>query len=265
LSTALFPTHYGPADLHDELIDDYVAGLLEEALATLQLQVRRDLAFADTSASPQDLRITARAHAIVSTFAAKLTSIRNLLVDDLRAAFHGDPAATNYPEILLGYPGMIAVIYYRLARVLYELGATMSARMIGHIAHSKTAVDIHPGAQIGKSFFIDHGTGVVIGETAVIGERVRLYQAVTLGARSFHADGEGRLVKGEPRHPIIEDDVIIYAGATILGRVTIGRGSVVGGNVWLTRSVPAGSNIAQAQNAMAPIPAALQNIPPETL
>jgi len=246
LSTALFPAHYGPAELREENVDFFVGNLLGEALSLLTLQIQRDLAFSDVSASPADPGIVSRASAIVRGFAARLADIRNFLVEDLHAAFRGDPAATNYPEILLGYPGMTAVIYYRLARALYELGATMSARMIGHIAHSKTAVDIHPGAQIGKSFFIDHATGVVIGETAIIGNRVRLYQAVTLGARNFEPDGEGGLVKGEARHPIIEDDVVIYAGATILGRITVGRGSVIGGNVWLTRSVPAGSNITQA-------------------
>jgi len=148
---------------------------------------------------------------------------------------------------LLSYPGTTAIIYHRLANSLYRRGAPLIARLISDIAHSKTAIDIHPGAEIGPSFFIDHGTGVVIGETTIIGERVRIYQAVTLGARSFPADSGGALVKGVARHPIIEDDVVIYAGATILGRVTIGRGSVIGGNVWLTHSVPPNSNVSQAQ------------------
>lgn len=248
LSAVLFPTHYGPAELREENVDYFVGNQLGEALSLLSLQIQRDLAFTDISASPDDVRIVTRASAIVRTFAVRLVEIRTHLVEDLRAAFRGDPAATNYAEILLGYPGMTAIIHYRLARALYELGATMPARMIGHIAHSKTAVDIHPGAQIGRSFFIDHGAGVVIGETAIVGDRVRLYQAVTLGARSFQTDGEGSLVKGDSRHPIVEDDVVIYAGATILGRITIGRGSVIGGNVWLTRSVPPGSNITQAHN-----------------
>ncbi len=248
LSAALFPMHYGPADLKEESTDYFVGNLLGEALSSLELQIQRDLAFAHPSAGPGDRDIAAKASAIVKTFASRLTEIRGILVNDLRAAYRGDPAATNYPEILLGYPGMIAIIHYRLARALYELGAAMSARMISHVAHSRTAIDIHPGAQIGHSFFIDHGTGVVVGETAIIGDRVRLYQAVTLGARSFRASDDGELVKGEQRHPIIEDDVIVYAGATILGRITVGRGSVIGGNVWLTRSVPAESNITQAHS-----------------
>ncbi len=134
-----------------------------------------------------------------------------------------------------------------MAHVLYRLNAPLIARMIGEIAHSTTGIDIHPGAQIGGSFFIDHGTGVVIGETAIIGQRVRLYHGVTLGAKRFQTEEDGTLVKGNARHPIVEDDVVIYAGATILGRVTIGRGSIIGGNVWLTRSVPPSSNISQAQ------------------
>jgi serine O-acetyltransferase len=150
-------------------------------------------------------------------------------------------------EVLICYPGVKAVMHHRLAHALYELGTPLIARLIAEVAHSATGVDIHPGARIGSSFFIDHGTGVVVGETAIIGDRVRLYQAVTLGSKRFAVDEHGALVKGTPRHPIVEDDVVIYAGATILGRITIGRGSTIGGNVWVTRSVPPGSNITQAQ------------------
>ena len=142
---------------------------------------------------------------------------------------------------------MTAIIYYRIAHALHGLGAPLVARLISDIAHSLTGIDIHPAAEIGAHFFIDHGTGVVIGETTIIGKRVRLYQAVTLGAKRFTENEQGILVKGEPRHPIVEDDVVIYAGATILGRITIGRGSVIGGNVWLTQSVPPGSHVMQAQ------------------
>jgi len=138
------------------------------------------------------------------------------------------------------------VIHHRLAHELYRLGVPLIARIVSEIAHSETGIDIHPGATIGASFFIDHGTGVVIGETAVIGERVRLYQAVTLGAKRFEQDAQGNLLKGAARHPVVEDDVVIYAGATILGRITIGKGSSIGGNIWLTRSVPPGSHVTQA-------------------
>ena len=145
------------------------------------------------------------------------------------------------------FPGFAAIARHRLAHELYDLGVTMIARIIAEDAHSATGIDIHPGAQIGERFFIDHGTGVVIGETAIIGRNVRLYQAVTLGAKRFEADASGALAKNYPRHPIVEDDVVIYAGATVLGRVTIGRGSSIGGNVWLTRDVPPGSSVTQAK------------------
>jgi serine O-acetyltransferase len=245
LAAALFPAHYGQPELTAETIDYFVGATLNDALTTLSEQVRRSLPFAiQEDRSADDFR--RRSLEITRDFAAQLPGIRGLLVSDLRAAYEGDPAATGYSEILLVYPGLTAVIHYRLAHALHELGATFLARLVSDIAHSRTGIDIHPAARIGGSFFIDHGTGVVIGETAVIGERVRLYQAVTLGARSFPADERGALIKGKARHPIIEDDVVIYAGATVLGRVTIGRGSSIGGNVWLTHSVPAGSQITQA-------------------
>ena len=184
---------------------------------------------------------------IVTSFAGELPRIYALLASDIRAAYDGDPSAKSVEEVLLSFPGIKAVIHHRIAHELYRLGAPIIARIIAELAHSATGIDIHPGAKIAGNFFIDHGTGVVVGETAVIGERVRLYQAVTLGAKRLPADGQGALIKGEPRHPVVEDDVVIYAGATVLGRVTVGRGSVIGGNVWLTRSVPPGSRIVQAQ------------------
>jgi serine O-acetyltransferase len=155
-------------------------------------------------------------------------------------------------EILVCYPGTTAIIHHRLAHRLYQLGARLVARIISEMAHAATGIDIHPGAQIGEAFFIDHGTGVVIGETAVIGRRVRLYQAVTLGAKRFDKDADGNLIKGQRRHPIVGDDVVIYAGATVLGRITIGEHSTIGGNVWLTHSVPAHSFISQAQSSSQP-------------
>jgi serine O-acetyltransferase len=245
LSAALFPTHYGQSELGRENIDYFVGNTLNRALVMLVEQVHRSLLFSGDERNHDE--IYHHASSIVRDFAVELPAIRGLLVGDVRAAYQGDPAATNLYEILLGYPGTTAIIYHRLAHSLYVRGEPLVARLISNIAHSKTGIDIHPGADIGPSFFIDHGTGVVIGETTIIGERVRIYQAVTLGARSFPADDNGALVKGNARHPIIEDDVVIYAGATILGRVTIGRGSTIGGNVWLTRSVPANSHVSQAQ------------------
>lgn len=249
LSAALFPTHFGRYDLSDSNIDDFVRGNLTRALGSLTEQVRRGSFFVADDADADALLADPLAHArnIVSGFAAELAALRALLVSDFRAAYRGDPAATSISEVLLCYPGALAVIYHRLAHTLYRLGARFIARMISDIARSATGIEIHPAAQIGGSFFIDHGSGVVIGETAIIGQNVRLYQAVTLGAKSFVTDEDGALVKGQPRHPIVEDDVVIYAGATVLGRITIGRGSSIGGNVWLTHSVPPGSNIRQAR------------------
>ncbi len=245
ITTALFPAHYGQQFLSLDTLDDFVGDTLERSLALLEDQVLRSLPFAINEIR-EEAEFRREARAIIRAFAQELANVRGLLVSDLRAAYAGDPAATGYSEILLVYPGLTAVIHHRLAHVLHRLGARFLARMIADIAHNRTGIDIHPGARIGASFFIDHGTGVVIGETAIIGERVRLYQAVTLGARSFRKDENGNVVKGEPRHPILEDDVVVYAGATILGRVTVGAGSTVGGNVWLTHDVPPGSNIRQA-------------------
>ncbi|MDC8756350.1 serine O-acetyltransferase EpsC [Janthinobacterium fluminis] len=247
LSAVLFPTHYGRPNLTDESIDYFVGDTLNTTLNRLTEQVRRGLLFSAPADAAGEATLAERADDITRAFAAGLPAIRALLVSDVQAAFAGDPAATSVAEIMLCYPGTIAILYHRLAHSLHQLGAPFLARLIADIAHSLTGIDIHPGARIGASFFIDHGTGVVIGETAILGQRVRLYQAVTLGAKRFPADASGALVKGIPRHPIVEDDVVIYAGATVLGRITIGAGSTVGGNVWLTQSVPPGSNVSQAQ------------------
>ena len=246
LRAVLFPNRLGMPDLTNESVDYYVGHTLDVTLRELMVQVRRELRFAAGADAPGNSE-RERAAAITQAFAQRLPCIRSLLESDIQAAYEGDPAARSVDEVLVCYPGITAIIYYRLAHELHRLGAPLIARMISEIAHSSTGIEIHPGAQIGGFFFIDHGTGVVIGETAIIGEHVRLYQAVTLGAKRFPVDEHGALVKGNLRHPIVEDDVVIYAGATILGRITIGRGSTIGGNVWLTRSVPPGSVISQAQ------------------
>lgn len=248
LRGALFPMRLGPSDLRQESEDNYVGHTLDTALNVLLTQVILELRYAVRNAPTEAAGLEQRAVRIVQEFAATLPRVRELLDTDVQAAFHGDPAARSVDEVLLCYPGVLALIHHRLAHELYRLGVPLIARIVAEMAHSETGIDIHPGAQIGAGFFIDHGTGVVIGETAVIGERVRLYQAVTLGAKRFPADEKGSLQKGLPRHPIVEDDVVVYAGATILGRVTIGRGSTIGGNVWLTRSVPPGSHVTQANS-----------------
>ncbi|MCB1984144.1 MAG: serine acetyltransferase [Burkholderiales bacterium] len=246
LSAAMFPNRLGSSDLADEGIDHYVGHTLNVTLRDLMVQIQHELHYNSglETLSPEDRK---KSIAITQAFAKRLPEIRVLLDSDIIAAYEGDPAARNVDEVLVCYPGIMAITHYRLAHELHNLGVPLIARMISEIAHSATGIEIHPGAQIGGSFFIDHGTGVVIGETAIIGRNVRLYQAVTLGAKRFPVDENGTLVKGNLRHPIVEDDVVIYAGATILGRITIGRGSTIGGNVWLTHSVPPGSNISQAQ------------------
>ena len=246
LRAVLFPNRLGLPDLTDESIDYYVGHMLDITLRELMVQVRRELRFTSGS-DPSDNSDREQAAVITQAFARRLPRVRGLLESDVQAAYEGDPAARSVDEVLVCYPGITAITHYRLAHELHCLGAPLIARMISEIAHASTGIEIHPGAKIGGSFFIDHGTGVVIGETAIIGEHVRLYQAVTLGAKRVPVDEHGALVKGNLRHPIVEDDVVIYAGATILGRITIGRGSTIGGNVWLTRSVPPGSTISQAQ------------------
>ena len=246
LRGALFPMRLGPADLRQETEDYYVGHMLDTVLAALLAQVRLELRAQARQGGGAPADPDARALQVVREFAADLPAIRELLDSDVIAAYRGDPAARSVDEVLLCYPGVHAMIHHRIAHRLYRLGVPLLARVVAEIAHGQTGIDIHPGATIGPGFFIDHGTGVVIGETAEIGRNVRLYQAVTLGARRFATDAEGNLRKGGARHPIVEDDVVIYAGATILGRVTIGRGSTIGGNVWLTHSVPPGSRISQA-------------------
>ncbi len=262
LCGALFPMRLGPSDLRRETEDFYIGHTLDTALVALLEQIRLELGYhsrydpRDDSrydqrheeAESQDADIDRQASAIAREFAARLPQIRAALDTDVEAAFRGDPAAHSVDEVLICYPGILATIYHRVAHELHELGVPLIARIIAELAHSETGIDIHPGARIGGGFFIDHGTGVVIGETAVIGDRVRIYQAVTLGAKRFSTTDDGSLAKGEPRHPIVEDDVVIYAGATVLGRITIGRGSSIGGNVWLTHSVPPGSQITQASS-----------------
>lgn len=255
LKGALFPMRLGPPDLRHESEDFYVGHTLHSALHCLETQARLELAYQGRHGGAAPEEADTQAMAAISAFAAELPAIRRLLDSDVLAAYQGDPAAQSVDEVLLCYPGVLALIHHRLAHKLYGLGLPLLARIVAELAHSQTGIDIHPGASIDAGFFMDHGTGVVIGETAVIGKRVRLYQAVTLGAKRFPTDAHGNPQKGLPRHPVVEDDVVIYAGATILGRVTIGRGATIGGNVWITSDVPPGASVTQAslQNAR-PVP-----------
>ena len=243
LKGVLFPMRLGPVDLRQESENFYIGYTLDAALHALLTQVQLELKLYEASPDTET-----RAIDITAAFARALPGIRSLLDSDVLAAYHGDPAARSVDEVLLCYPGILAIIHHRLAHQLYDQGLPLLARIVAELAHSETGIDIHPGAHIGPGFFIDHGTGVVIGETAVIGERVRIYQNVTLGAKRFTTTADGHLEKGQPRHPIVEDDVVIYAGATVLGRVTLGQGASIGGNVWLTQDVPPGAQITQASS-----------------
>ena len=244
LRTVLFPGYFGPSDLTEENLAFHIGSTLDRIRRDLREQLKRGICF---DCRERDGLCDARADSATQRFMDRLPSVRQVLATDVQAAYDGDPAATNPDETIFCYPGILAVMNYRLAHELHVLGVPLIPRMITEHAHSITGIDIHPGATIDEGFFIDHGTGVVIGETSIIGKRVRLYQGVTLGAKSFPLDEQGNPIKGIDRHPIVEDEVIIYSEATILGRVTIGRGSVIGGNVWLTNSVPPNSVITQAQ------------------
>jgi serine O-acetyltransferase len=247
LISALDPRHFGPSGLDARDADAFVAWTLETALPGLKQQIELALALEQEDARDPANANRRSAGDITRLFAAALPKIRAALDKDVRAAFANDPSAKSIDEVIFCFPGVAAIMRHRLAHELYGLGAPLLARIVAEIAHALAGVDIHPGAEIDEGFFIDHGTGVVIGETAVIGRNVRIYQAVTLGAKRFEVSGDGELRKSYPRHPIVEDDVVIYAGATILGRITIGRGSSIGGNVWLTETVPPGSRITQAK------------------
>jgi serine O-acetyltransferase len=249
LRGALFPMRLGPPDLRQESEDFYIGHTLDAALHALLTQVRLELRHQHRHESNgHEAATEQQARELVRDFAHSLPTIRELLDSDVVAAFEGDPAARSVDEVLLCYPGIHAMIHHRVAHRFYQLGVPLLARIVAELAHSATGIDIHPGASIGAGLFIDHGTGVVIGETAVIGQRVRVYQAVTLGAKRFPTDDSGHLSKGLARHPVVEDDVVIYAGATVLGRVTIGRGATIGGNLWVTHDVAAGVNLSQARS-----------------
>ncbi|RLE25056.1 MAG: serine acetyltransferase [Acidobacteria bacterium] len=249
LRAVLFPGYFGSADLTRESLPYHVGGTLDRVRRGLQEQIRRGLCFfCDGESQEKCSSCVSGSAEVTSIFLSRLPSIQTRLADDAIAAFEGDPAAASADETVFCYPGMLAITSHRLAHELHSLGVPLIPRIIAEHAHSLTGIDIHPGAVIGSRIFIDHGTGVVIGESAVIGDRVRIYQGVTLGAKSFPLDEQGKSIKGVPRHPIVEDDVVIYAGATILGRIRIGRGSIIGGNVWLTNGVGPGSRVTQAQS-----------------
>ena len=238
----LYPGYFNRHDLTRDNIADHLEACLGELHALLEEQVEKCLCYGTESQrqSPVDVpRCRFRANRTTCQFLEKLPEVRQMLVLDAQAALDGDPAASNIDEVILAYPGFFATTVYRLAHELYLLGVPIMPRIMSEYAHSRTGADIHPGARIGKSFFLDHATGAVIGETSWIGDRVRLYQGVTLGAITLPRDSQGRVIREQKRHPTVEDDVTIYANATVLGGQTvIGKGSVIGGSVFLTRSIP---------------------------
>lgn len=251
LKAIIFPGYFGPSQVHMESINYHITASLDSTYRLLTEQIRRGGCFACAEYS-QDRRGCEKASAeIAMQFMKKLPEIRRLLSFDAQAAYEGAPAAISPGETIFCYPSMLVMTHHRIAHELYKLNVPIIPRMISEMAHSHTGIDIHPGATIGERFFIDHGTGVVIGETCIIGANCRLYQGVTLGALSFDKAADGSLVKGIARHPILEDNVTVYAGASILGRITIGKGAVIGGNVWLTKSVAPGEKIVQSHGAKA--------------
>ena len=245
----LYPGCHSKHPIACDECQPFMESLLKEVLDKLYDQVFRaydHICRAKMCAGCQECKD--KAENAVSSLMNELPEIRRMLREDIQAAYEGDPAARSTIEIVMSYPGLFAVTVHRIAHSLYQHQVPLIPRVMSEHAHSKTGIDIHPGATIGPGFFIDHGTGVVIGETCNIGNHVKIYQGVTLGALSFDKDENGNLIKGNKRHPDVEDDVIIYAGATILGgKTVIGKGAVIGGNVWLIHSVPAGAKVYNKQ------------------
>lgn len=243
----VFPGYFGRSNAILHSLEYPIGAAVQQLHELLADQVMAGLCFAPGDISLSEMR--SRAEDIATTVVKRLPDLQAVLATDVEAAYNGDPAAENYGEIISCYPVIRALTNYRLAHELHILGVPLIPRIITEMAHSETGIDIHPGAQIGHHFTIDHGTGVVIGATCIIGNNVKLYQGVTLGAKSFPLDDEGNPIKGIPRHPILEDDVIVYSNATVLGRITIARGTVIGGNIWVTESTKPGEQIVQARRS----------------
>lgn len=235
----IFPGYYGSASVHEGTLKYRIGNDVVSLHEKLQEQILAALCFADERKErtiEESHILKRRATEIATEMMTRLPMLREILSTDVEAAYNGDPAAENYGEIIACYPVTKALVNYRFAHEMLTLGVPLLPRIITEMAHSETGIDIHPGATIGHHFTIDHGTGVVIGATCIIGNNVKLYQGVTLGAKSFPLDDNGNPIKGIPRHPILEDDVIVYSNATVLGRITIGRGTVIGANKWVTES-----------------------------
>lgn len=248
----LFPGFFSDCDVNSFNLEFMIGMQCEKLKTALENQILAGFILAENQASDADIDASIdllkdKACGIASHFIATLPELRQTLHTDVQAMYLGDPAAVSYEEVIYCYPAIKAIINYRIAHLLYTLGVPVIPRMISEMAHSETGIDIHPGATIGNYFAIDHGTGVVIGATAIIGNNVKIYQGVTLGAKSFTLDADNNPVKGIPRHPIIGDNVVIYSNATILGRITIGNNAVIGGNIWVTTDVAEGEKLIQAK------------------
>lgn len=242
-----YPGYYGRQDLTQPELRYHVGTLLSTLHQRLACQIEQCLCFSAEEEGLGDATEGCSAHAksLADRMILRIPEMRAALIEDIQAAYDGDPAAQSLDEIVLSYPGFLAVVVYRIAHELFEMGVPLMPRIMSEWAHERTGCDIHPGARIGRRFFIDHATGTVVGETSVIGDGVKLYQGVTLGALSHPRDELGRVIRNVKRHPTVEDEVTIYANATVLGGATVvGRGALVGGSVFVTRSVPAGSRIA---------------------
>lgn len=235
----IFPGYFGKSSVNTRTIRYHIGVNIERLHKLLTDQVMAGLCFAsnDSENDTRHLQLRDKAEGISAQLIERLPQIRDILATDVEAAYNGDPAAVSYGEIISCYPVIKAITNYRIAHELMSLGVPLIPRIITEMAHSETGIDIHPGARIGHHFTIDHGTGVVIGATCIIGNNVKLYQGVTLGAKSFPLDKDGNPIKGIDRHPILEDNVIVYSNATILGRITIGEGSVIGANIWVTEDM----------------------------
>ncbi len=250
LIEVMLPGKFSPNPEDTENLPDFLNSLLNYAWERLQPQVEKALPFRDISSGTifseiDSEQLHKEAVSLTRDFFAKLPSVRAKLIDDIEAAYNGDPAVLSYAEVKLASPGLMAIVSHRIAHELYKLNLPLIPRIMAEWTHQETGIDIHPGAQIAEGFFIDHGTGVVIGETSVIGKNVKLYQGVTIGAKSFPLDENGNPIKNIQRHPTLEDDVVVYSNASILGGDTvIGTGSTIAGNVFLMKSVPAGSLVA---------------------
>ena len=243
----IFPDYFNKRQPDEDIRSYYIGVHMQELVRLLTKQIAHGLQFCEDCECIQTREDVYReAGKVTMAFIDALPEIKRLLYTDVQAMFDNDPAAPNYGEVIFCYPSMNTMTHYRMAHKLHELQVPVIPRIITELAHSKTGIDIHPGAQIGEYFAIDHGTGVVIGETCIIGNHVTLYQGVTLGAKSFKYDENGNILN-VPRHPIIEDHVTVYSNASILGRITIGHHSVIGGNIWVTNDVPPYSRIQQSK------------------